>query len=591
LKVGADALAFLSDRTTAPEWDRLRAACPWASVFQSFPVVDAWYRLYAERFQPVVVVSRDSTARMTGVLALATPAGSATGSLVGAGDIHAEYQPWLSTPERGASFIEGALETIAAASRFPSLRLAFLSSAVPLDWVREGSSRWSPYAELREFPSGFMEVGPESECAATLKKKRYRSRLKWLERDGEVRFERITEPARLGALLDEFTILCDLRQAAVNDSMPFHGDALKRPLHEQWFDPLRILHVTELRAGPHLVSAQLNILDAGGSRLLLGVIGHAPRYAKYSPGTLHVLLLGDLIAREGMKELDLSPGGEYKDRFASRSEPAYSLSVRFSTTSARAAAIGRRIRTSAVRAARSAGITPERQERLISVARRMARPPVYRLPLAAGRRVRRACWEDIELRLYTHDLRTLPELPAPGHQRVTCDRIPDLLTYAPWDAAAPSRREFLATALERLERGEHAYTVIDGAHVVHIGWLIERQERAQFDEVGQTYTPRSDATVLYDFVTHPSARGRGLYRESLTRMLHDSVTTFAARAAHIAVRADNAPSRHVIESLGFTHEASFYMKRRFGRVRRWNTADPATQAPAEVVVQPQPEPR
>jgi RimJ/RimL family protein N-acetyltransferase len=52
-------------------------------------------------------------------------------------------------------------------------------------------------------------------------------------------------------------------------------------------------------------------------------------------------------------------------------------------------------------------------------------------------------------------------------------------------------------------------------------------------------------------------------------MLREAFARKDTKYAYISVLADNLPSRHVIETMGFHHQGSFFLKRRFGADRKW----------------------
>jgi RimJ/RimL family protein N-acetyltransferase len=127
-------------------------------------------------------------------------------------------------------------------------------------------------------------------------------------------------------------------------------------------------------------------------------------------------------------------------------------------------------------------------------------------------------------------------------------------------------------ALERMAQGYHLYTFVVQGRLLHYGWLIERQVRGVDGWVDQTYFPPQDTAVLFDHFTHPSARGRGLYFQALCQLLHDARDLAEPRQAHVTVFGSNAPSRHVIEKVGFQHEGSLYKERRLVWSRRYAVA-------------------
>jgi RimJ/RimL family protein N-acetyltransferase len=155
------------------------------------------------------------------------------------------------------------------------------------------------------------------------------------------------------------------------------------------------------------------------------------------------------------------------------------------------------------------------------------------------------------------------------------DRFEDLACYAPAERWQPTTTAFLRSAMERLENGEHCYTYVEDGVLAHYGWLAERQESTFMDEVRQSWRLPPGSAVLYGFYTHPRFRGRGLYASALRRMIRDAATIPGLGEIYIGVRADNGPSRRVIEKVGFVYDRSFYARRRLASVRRWAGASGA----------------
>ena len=119
------------------------------------------------------------------------------------------------------------------------------------------------------------------------------------------------------------------------------------------------------------------------------------------------------------------------------------------------------------------------------------------------------------------------------------------------------------------------------SRLLHYGWLIERQTESVISEVGQTNYLPADAAVLADYYSHPLARGRGLYQKSLSQMLHDAAAIQGTRRIYIGVMADNGPSRHVIEKLGFVYQYSFFRQRRPHATRLWSNAPESACRPTQ----------
>ena len=174
--------------------------------------------------------------------------------------------------------------------------------------------------------------------------------------------------------------------------------------------------------------------------------------------------------------------------------------------------------------------------------------------------LKRRVWYRRELRVYGYSLEDCPSLPRPVIFQRNC--FDDLQYYERTDKYQPSPDVYRQMALERKTQGFHLYTFVQERRLLHYGWLIERQTRGEDDWVQQAYFPPPDTSVLFDHFTHPSARGKGLYFQALCRLLHDARDLAGARQAYVTVFGSNAPSRHVIEKVGFHHEGSLYKERK-----------------------------
>ena len=549
---GEAALALLARAEFRHAWRALHDACPWSTVFQSAPFADVWYRSYRARFDPVLVTGWTGTT-LTGLLLLAVSRDGKTLCHVGAQ--HAEYQVWLSTDDR---FVGNAFDRLAAA--FPRRRLQFVF--LPPGFAFEPPQRWRSRCYHRPIRAPYLATNPADSVRDSMRKKSNKHKLGQLARQGKVTFERKSDDAAFESLLDELIPLYDLRHAAVHDVAPFRQDPLKKPFHLALQRETDLLHTTVMRVDDQVIAAHIGLRDR--NTVLVGMPTHSPRYNRQSVGKLLFFELALLLERDGVDVLDLTPGGEYKDRFAAHYEQTSSLTVVFSFTAARRYGERRRL----IDAAKRLGLSTDSVKRAIGAARHtLGHMRPAELPLKAVRRLGRAAWHDVELRAYR-----FPQgnpMPAAPTVPIARDRFEDLVCYAPAERWQPRLTAFLRQAEERLANGDHCYTRVEDGLLVHYGWLVDRKERTFMDEVHQWWTLPPGSAVVYDFYTHPRFRGRGLYASSLGRMIRDAADIPGLDAIYVCVRADNEPSRRVIEKLGFVYDRSFYERRRLVGVRRW----------------------
>jgi CelD/BcsL family acetyltransferase involved in cellulose biosynthesis/GNAT superfamily N-acetyltransferase len=527
--------------------------------------VATWYDVYASRYPPVILfaMSGDSLA---GLLTLGRH--SESGTLCAAGADRAEYQSWLARPADGEAFITGALTRLRAAYPDATLRLCNLPPGTPVDWVAR-DRRWRRVCRLETMQSPLMNLEQGAHASASRWKKVARS-IGRLDRRGTVRFEEVTTAGELESVLDEIAMQYDLRQGAANDYTHFGSD----PLRKEFLLALMragVLHATVLWHNDALVAANLGV--SGKDTVYLGIFAHSALYAKESPGKLHLALLGEHLAKTSCRTLDLTPGEDtYKPAFANDAADVYELTV-FSTSIARHLAVaGRRTSKWTRQRLQAIGVDTLALKKAVQRAWRAG----LRRSLATS--VRSVCeqvfWRE-QLRVYALPA---PKVAAQNVAPVTRrDAFADLLAYEQLPDLY-TRQEFLSRALSRIQHGHHVYTRLEQGRLVHCGWLAENQERAVLSEVGQSLTLPSRSAVLYDFHTHPAARGRGLYQATLRQMLHETVANGETDSIFIWVQAKNASSRHVIEKAGFEYRGSVFQTMTLGHVRRSSTiGDSAAQ--------------
>jgi RimJ/RimL family protein N-acetyltransferase len=195
---------------------------------------------------------------------------------------------------------------------------------------------------------------------------------------------------------------------------------------------------------------------------------------------------------------------------------------------------------------------------------------IERLRQDPGLLWRAACkrvWYRCEKRIYVYEADRIPSLPNP--RRLRRDHPDDLQYYERTASWQLSPEAYRAAARERLARGEHLYTLVEQGRLLHYAWLQPRHTRGEDQAVGQAFFPPPESSALYDHYTHPSARGRGLFYQALCQLLHDVPILAKTKRAYIYVYADNGPSRHVIEKIGFAHVGSLVQDRRLLSVRQY----------------------
>jgi len=500
---GAAAEALLREPAFLEGWRRLWEDCPWATAFQSAAFATTWYRVYREVYEPALVIERASDGTLAGLLTLAV--GRETGAWRVAGLRQAEYQAWLAEPDDRGGFVEQALR-LAFAAGAGRLDFLYLPADAPLGWAETGPLRRRVLR--RRWSRPLMRLDDPAWIRKSLAKRGNKSRLKRLGRDGELRLELVTERARLAEVLGCFTSLCDFRHGAAHGTLPFHDDPLRGPFQLALMEHPGLLHATLLRSGDRLLAAHLGLSHRGV--LYNGLLTYSPFEARNSPGKLHVLLMGRLVAEDGFSCFDLTPGDDpWKERFANAGEQVTEVTVYRSVLRRNAVAGALAAKALARRALSGLGLAPTAlRQALVELLR--GGPSAW-LGLL-GRRER--------LRVF--QLAAGQPLEATVPEGMAQDDLGHLV-----DHLFSRRREtpsgFLADALVRLEQGQHFLSLRRDGRLGLLAWLVDAElapawslirlgarcpEKTAFLELFDTRSRGSDDRELAGAI----ARGTALLR-------------------------------------------------------------------------------
>lgn len=557
-----EAKQLLDDENFCREWQLLLDSCSWGTVFQSPGFIKIWTGVYDSVFERILLYQKDAEGKLCSMFPLASE--RTTGRICAAGDYHAEYQTWLASPENADDFIAQSIEALS--SQFPgeTLRLLFLAPGTPLGWQNK-DTLLGKQSELRIHPRPLAALGDGEKFAESLRKKNNKNRKKQLTKIGEINLEDLKTPAELESVFDQIEDFSKLRMSALHNVTPVY-DPLRKPLHIALSAIPGLVNTSLLKVGERIASAIITFKNQG--QILLGTTSMSPFLAKHSPGHYHLLLLANELAKRKIGVLDLSPGTGYKDRLATHYDNAYSLEVFFSKSKFVKHKIQRTNMNFAKSVLAMAGISKDAlftlQDKL---KHKFLRANYLSLPLTLAKNFVSKIYDFRECRIYAFDITNASKLTNPGVMKR--DSISDLLKYEPLEGWQFTTQEFHQTVLERFENNTRSYTYADDDKLLHYGWMNERQTISDVYEVGQTIELPPDSAVLFDYYTHPDARGRGLYRDSLRQGLHDAAKIPGTKKVFIAVLADNKGSRHVIEKVGFEYCGSLFTKTLFGSKRKW----------------------
>ena len=299
---GDEALRQLSDGRFQEAWAALHRACPWAAPAQSAGFATTWYKVYRDCFSPVLVSGYDADGTLSGLLTLAVPKKGS--GLIVAGDPQGEYHVWIASPDRAESFIREALLSVRRQFPQQDLRFTYLPPHTPLDCFTKDKMlarccKLTPYQR----PLLLIDLLRLEE---SFRNKRNKNRIRQLNRLGNVSFERVLGASSASSLLDEIGTLCDFRMGALHDVLPFQSDPQKTAFNTALLEETDLLHFTALTVDGAVVSAHLGLYDSRSVQG--GVFTHSPRYARLSPGKLHLMMMQREMVKDGIPRIGSDTG-------------------------------------------------------------------------------------------------------------------------------------------------------------------------------------------------------------------------------------------------------------------------------------------
>jgi hypothetical protein len=494
------------------------------------------------------------------------------GRLTFAGDYHAEYHTWLSTPGIADEFIESALDALSWAFSGGSLTFQFMAPGTPVGWL-ETHRRWGQFASVRKLERPLMSTAPPG-VDESLRKKSTRSKLNRLRKMGDFEFKVLRSAAELEAVFDEVMLFKRYRHLAIHGQQRPASDPRKRAFYLKTMEN-GLLHASVMTLDGRLISAHIG--NRNNAEILLGILAHSPFFAAHSPGKLHILLLARELCQEGVRTFDLTPGGEYKDRFASHADEVCFAVVFFRSRDHLAFKLKRTLANWGRKAVLKARVNPSSLPLRIKRLRaqwKVTRP--FALPGTILSALRRQVWHRKEYRIYRMKPGSTENLP--DVILVRRDSIEDLLTFTPRD---PRQVDFVERSLARIENGDHPYTLAEDGKLIHCSW-VSQSSRLDISGVEQTWYPPEESVLLDGFYTDPDAEGRGLCRNALFQILRESAAIPGTKHLFVGVMADEMPYRKIIEGLGLGYEYSFFKATRLFRSKKWTSAPELSARPKEM---------
>ncbi len=495
-----EAQRLLHDAEFRLKWNRLYERCPWATVFQDVQYLTIWNRNYKDGCELILVYEADESGELKGLFPLSSC--PITEKLFVAGDYHCEYQTWLATKECGNEFILRALELLKHEFPKRKLQMVFLAPDTPLDWL---DGKWAKQSVLRSVPRPMVDLGDKDKPDNSLRKRGNKTRTRQLEKIGDLRFEELSSSKELSEIFDEIENFSHLRLSAIHN-VQSKIDKNRKQFHIDLMEETDVVYSTVLSVDEKIASAQVCFRNK--DEMLLCITSMSPFFAKQSPSKLHLLMLMRELTKTNYTNFDLSPGAGYKERFATHSENCHTLTVFFNKAECTIYKVRRRAVKFARKTLEGLSVTKSRAFTFADkVAHKLRRVNPKTIPSTVLKNLIRRIYDHKECRMYSIDVRKIQTLHKPN--LMNRNSVSDLLKFRPVEGWQTTTSKFHQKVLENFENGIHSYSYVEGNTLLHYGWLIERQKISNVFEVEQEFELPPDTPVLFDYYTHPNARGKG----------------------------------------------------------------------------------
>lgn len=530
---GPDVYEILTNEQFLTNWDKLYDRCPWSTVFQSRDFVTTWYSTFKDSYFPIIV-KYESEGQLFGLLTMAIKNKNDGGKLfiVAAGHGEADCQTWLATASTSDQFIIEALRAILKEFPREDILIRHTPPDVPLNWTVNKEKGFGLVVE--SFTRPLLQLDGFSIS------KRNRKRVNRLEKLGK--HVEVANYDEFSKLLEQLTLLYDFRQGAMFNRTPYRNNPAYSELLLSLYKK-NVLKVSVLKVGNEIIAGLIVIVGKGIAHLG-GINVHSPSFARYSPGYVQFLLMGQTLALQKIKYLDLTPGGDpYKDRIATTYDQVHTLTISRNSKFI----LKRQVRLMVHRWLLKTGVRPlsfqlflERQKYLLkkrggysflsNYIKAKFRKPVlipYRIVISST---------------------------SSGIYQVSRNCISDLLSYRQSDSAL-TEWEFLESAMQNFEREYEVFTSLNQNDLAMAIWFRNFADEESAPELGRCiilkdlYATPSSVGNLPNFLNEVVAQLSELYKPEKIYYIDNShqIKSWASYTSKIFAKEDNIQTESLLK--------------------------------------------
>jgi hypothetical protein len=528
LLAGDDCFRAIDNNDFIESWKRLAHCSEYFTLNQEYNFVASWYLSYRERYNPIMIIGYDDNENMLALMPLALSYES--GTLSHAGDNQAEYNSWVCQAEYYEEFIIEALIKIKNTLDITTWEWTWLPYDSDRSWLYSKRLRQEGiYFILKHFDSPIYNLENSDRINKIKKNKSVKSKINRLNRQGELRMERITDNQVAERLIERIIKQSSFRNIALYNQMPFVNDKNRRDWHLRRIAmPNNNEHYTVLWQGDELLAC--NFGSCSDDTVVIGTFTYDPIQGGNSPGKIFIIKLIEFLAEEGYQYLDLSPGGDsYKEGFCNAHNDLVRPTICFSHY--------KHIKTKIISSSRKrirqklngrltnrdmASISSLREKRVSSVIKR----ELLNLYNNKGNN---------KDNLLIHKKEFSNFYAANNIAKININKYEDLLLYKNTNGYL-TRKEVTFDALKKFERGDVLYTMAFKDVLVGFIWLARSGKKHWHSCLVDRINNEKHSVFLYDLYVSRKYNANLIFKLLFSHILK-------------SIKADHISSLYFVKSL------------------------------------------
>jgi CelD/BcsL family acetyltransferase involved in cellulose biosynthesis len=556
---GNSVFALLNNKEFIFQWKQLAEEDKKATIIQEPPFVITWYKQYIDKYEPVLILGYDEQGSIAGLLPLAFHLKNKY--ITHAGDYQAEFHGWICRNGTDNDFLLQAF--IAVRDNF-KLKLWHWRSLPPgsdISWLKSGL-----FKNERIYIKYYSEDSPILDLNDDIKLnnlKRYRAnQINRYNRRGNFFFEHVKSKEKAVEVFETIAKQCDFRQMAAHESMPFSNDRNKKYFFIERLNYPENNHFTILWSNNDIVAYHFG--SCNNDTVYLGLLGYNPIEEKNSPGSVLIVMLAESLRQEGYHYLDLTIGGDYKEKYCNLHQKRYIPTIYFSIKGKIIADCKHYLRNICKYIFSKLGGKPK----VISSKMRNLSKSVKRLlklkPSELSRYLTSTFYSKEVHMLYKLNIDNYHVSNSNHPGIVQINKYSDLLLSS--ESSTYYKQELLKCALRHFCQEDLLYTIVFDGVLAQYGWMARGGACHRPSDKALQFDTPVNSFILYDFFTEKNFKSDELFHDLLDQMINECRTK-SAEEVYIEIDGAEYSERNLIERSGFVFHHKYIKTRTLGFVK------------------------